>query len=155
MSAYLLLKTLHILSSTILFGLGAGSAYYALRAWRTGNVEVIAVTFKHLVFADWAFTATTAVFQPLSGIGLMHLAGWSLQQSWLQWTFGLYVLAGICWLPVVWLQIRVHKMAEQALREGTAMPIKAATYMRWWFGLGWPAFLAFVAIFYLMVAKPM
>ena len=92
MSAYLLLKTLHILSSTVLFGLGAGSAYYALRAWRSGRVEVIAVTFKHLVFADWAFTATTAVFQPLSGLGLVHLAGWSLQQAWLMWSLGLYVV---------------------------------------------------------------
>lgn len=154
MSVYLLLKTLHILSSTILFGLGAGSAYYALRAWRSGKVEVIAVTFKHLVFADWAFTATTAVFQPLSGLGLIHLAGWSIGQSWLMWSLGLYVLAGICWLPVVWLQIRVHRMAEQALHDGTPMPLKAATYMRWWFALGWPAFLAFMAIFYLMVAKP-
>ncbi|NWB86157.1 DUF2269 family protein [Pseudomonas gingeri] len=154
MSAYLLLKTLHILSSTILFGLGAGSAYYALRAWRTGNVEVIAATFKHLVFADWAFTTTTAVFQPLSGLGLMYLAGWPIQQGWLMGSLGLFVLAGICWLPVVWLQIRVHRMAEQALHAGAAMPMQAETYMRWWFVLGWPAFLSFMAIFYLMVAKP-
>ncbi|KPA97179.1 DUF2269 family protein [Pseudomonas asplenii] len=154
MSAYLILKTLHILSSTILFGLGAGSAYYALRAWRTGRVEVIAVTFRHLVFADWAFTTTTAVFQPLSGLGLAYLAGWPLTQGWLLWSMGLFVLAGICWLPVVWLQIRVHRMADQALREGAPMPLKAQTYMRWWFALGWPAFLAFMAIFYLMVAKP-
>lgn len=154
MSAYLLLKTLHILSSTVLFGLGAGSAYYSLRAWRTGKVEVIAVTFKHLVFADWAFTTTTAIFQPLSGIGLIYLAGWPPQQSWLMWSVGLYVLAGVCWLPVVWLQIQVHRMADRALAAGTPMPIKAGQYMRWWFALGWPAFLAFIAIFYLMVAKP-
>jgi len=154
MSAYLLLKTLHILSSTILFGLGAGSAYYALRAWRTGKVEVIAVTFRHLVFADWAFTTTTAIFQPLSGLGLVLLAGWPPHQSWLMWSFGLYVLAGICWLPVVWLQIRVRNMADRALEEGTAMPMKATVYMRWWFGLAWPAFFSFMAIFYLMVAKP-
>ena len=154
MSAYLLLKTLHILSSTLLFGLGAGSAYYALRAWRTGKVEVIAVTFKHLVFADWAFTATTAVFQPLSGIGLMHLAGWSLQQSWLQWTFGLYVLAGICWLPVVWLQIRMRALAQQAVEAGTPLPDLYWRYARWWEALGYPAFAAMVVVFYLMVAKP-
>lgn len=154
MSAYLLLKTLHILSSTLLFGLGAGSAYYALRAWRTGKVEVIAVTFKHLVFADWVFTTTTAIFQPASGLGLALLAGWPLNQPWLMWSFGLYGVAGICWLPVVWLQIRVHRMADQALRDGTPMPIKANVYMRWWFALGWPAFASFIAIFYLMVSKP-
>lgn len=153
MNAYLLLKTLHILSSTVLFGLGAGSAYYAWRAWRSGRVEVIAVTFKHLVFADWAFTTTTAIFQPLSGLGLMHMAGWPFHQPWLMWSFALYVFAGVCWLPVVWLQIRVHRLADQALREGTAMPMKATQYMRWWFGLGWPAFLSFVVIFYLMVSK--
>lgn len=155
MHAYLLVKTLHILSSTILFGLGAGSAYYALRAWRSGRIEVIATTFKHLVFADWAFTTTTAIVQPLSGLALMHLAGWSLSMSWIQWSIGLYVFAGICWLPVVWLQIRVHQMATLALTSGTEMPLKARRYMAWWFALGWPAFLSFIVIFYLMVAKPM
>ena len=152
MSAYLLLQTLHTLSSTALCGLGAGSAYYALRAWRTGNVEVIAATFKHLVFADWAFTATTAVLQPLSGIGLMHLAGWSLQQSWLQWTFGLYVLAGICWLPVVWIQMRVkRRLAETG---GPDIPGDVHRLMRIWFALGWPAFAALIAIVWLMITKP-
>ncbi len=83
MSLYLLLKTLHILSATILFGTGLGSAYYSWRAWRSGRVEVIAVTFRHLVFADWAFTATTAVLQPLTGLALVHLAGFDLGQPWL------------------------------------------------------------------------
>jgi len=155
MNAYLLVKTLHILSSTILFGLGAGSAYYALRAWRSGNTQVIASTFKHLVFADWVFTTTTAILQPLSGLALMHLAGWSLGMAWIQWSIGLYVFAGVCWLPVVWLQIKVHKMASLALEAGTPMPMKSHQYMRWWFALGWPAFLSFIIIFYLMVAKPM
>lgn len=116
MNLYLLLKTLHILSSTILFGTGLGSAYYALRAWRSGQLPVIAVTFRHLVAADWLFIATTAVFQPLSGLAMVHVAGWSLAQGWLLWSLGLYVFAGLCWLPVVWLQIRVRDMAEAALR---------------------------------------
>lgn len=101
MNLYLLLKTLHILSSTILFGTGLGSAYYALRAWRSGQLPVIAVTFRHLVTADWLFIATTAVFQPLSGLAMVHVAGWSLAQGWLLWSLGLYVFAGLCWLPVV------------------------------------------------------
>lgn len=153
MSLYLLIKTLHILSATVLFGTGLGSAYYSLRAWMTGRVEVIAATFRHLVFADWVFTATTAVFQPLSGLALAHLAGFPLNQPWLIWSLALYVLAGACWLPVVWLQIRIHRLAEQALRDGTPLPDAAHRYMRWWFVLGWPAFGAFVVIFYLMVAK--
>ncbi|KAF1067771.1 MAG: hypothetical protein GAK45_01568 [Pseudomonas citronellolis] len=153
MNTYLLLKTLHILSSTLLFGTGLGSAYYAWRAWCSGNLEVIRVTFRHLVTADWLFIATTAVFQPLSGIGMAHMAGWPLTQGWLLWSLVLYVLAGLCWLPVVWLQIRVRDLAEQAHARGEALPPRAFLYMRWWFALGWPAFLAFMAIFYLMVNK--
>ncbi|MGC4009354.1 MAG: DUF2269 domain-containing protein [Pseudomonas sp.] len=153
MNLYLLLKTLHILSSTLLFGTGLGSAYYSWRAWRSGNLEAIRITFRHLVTADWLFIATTAVFQPLSGIAMAHMAGWPLDSGWLLWSLGLYVFAGACWLPVVWLQIRVRDMAETAHREGTALPPRAFLYMRWWFALGWPAFLAFLAIFHLMVNK--
>lgn len=155
MSLYLLLKTLHILSSTLLFGTGLGSAYYALRAWRSQRLEVIAVTFRHLVTADWLFIATTAVFQPLSGLALAKVAGWPLNQFWMLWSVGLYLFAGLCWLPVVWLQIRVRDMAAQALACGQALPERAFLYMRIWFVLGWPAFIAFVAIFFLMVAKPL
>ncbi|MNZ46178.1 hypothetical protein D3C78_638520 [compost metagenome] len=153
MNTYLLIKTLHILSSTLLFGTGLGSAYYALRAWRSGEILVIATTFRHLVTADWLFIATTAVFQPVSGIAMAHIAGWPLDQGWLLWSLGLYVLAGACWLPVVRLQIRVRDMAESALQDGSELPRLAYVYMRWWFMLGWPAFLAFLAIFYLMVNK--
>lgn len=154
MSLYLLLKTLHILSSTLLFGTGLGSAYYAWRAWRTGNLQAIAVTFRHLVTADWLFIATTAVFQPLSGLALAHLAGWPLNQLWLLWSLGLYALAGLCWLPVLWLQIRLRDLVEVAQRQGVELPALAQRYMAIWFILGWPAFIAFVAIFFLMVAKP-
>lgn len=155
MSPYLLLKTLHILTATLLFGTGLGSAYYAWRAWRSGQLQVIATTFRHLVSADWLFIATSAVFQPLSGLGLAYWAGWPLAQGWLLWSLGLYVFAGLCWLPVVWLQIRVRDLAEAATVAGTALPPQAFFYMRWWFTLGWPAFLAFLAIFWLMVNKPL
>ncbi|MDP3848755.1 MAG: DUF2269 domain-containing protein [Pseudomonas sp.] len=155
MSWYLLLKTLHILSSTVLFGTGLGSAYYALRAWRGGEVAVIAATFRHLVMADWLFIATTALLQPISGVALAYVAGWPLNQLWLLWSMGLFVLAGLCWLPVLWLQMRVRDMALQALAAGTPMPALASRYMAIWFALGWPAFVAFIAIFWLMVAKPL
>lgn len=154
MSAYLLVKTLHILSATLLFGTGLGSAYYAWRAWLTQDVKVIAVTFRHLVTADWLFIATTAVFQPLSGLYLAYLAGWPLTQRWLWLSLLLYALAGLCWLPVVWLQIRVRDMAQQSLETDGALPAQAYRAMRWWFALGWPAFIAFVAIFFLMAVKP-
>ena len=154
MTLYLLLKTLHILSSTLLFGTGLGSAWYAWRAWKSGELVVIATTFRHLVTADWLFTTPTAIVQPLSGLAMVHLAGWPLGQHWLLVSLALYVLAGMCWLPVVWLQLRVRDLAVQALRDGTPLPPLAGRYMAWWFALGWPAFTAFVAIFFLMVVKP-
>ena len=155
MSLYLLLKTLHILSATLLFGTGLGSAYYALHAWRSGQLLVIATTFRHLVTADWLFIVTTAVFQPFSGLALAKLAGWPLGQVWLLWSAGLFVFAGLCWLPVLWLQIRVRDMACEALATGGELPERANRYMRIWFVLGWPAFIAFIVIFWLMVAKPL
>lgn len=154
MTLYLFIKTLHILSSTLLFGLGLGSALYAWWAWRTGSVPVIAATFRHLVLADWLFTTPTGIIQPISGLAMVHLAGWPLSQTWLWLTLVLYVLAGLCWLPVVWLQLKVRDLAVQAERDGTEIPAIAHTYMKWWFALGWPAFTAFVLIFFLMVVKP-
>ena len=155
MSWYVLLQTLHILSATVLFGTGLGSAYYALRAWRSGELLVIASTFRHLVGAAWLFIVSTALLLPASGLALAYVAGWPLNQLWLLWSLGLFVLAGLCWLPVLWLQIRVRDLAAQALATGTPMPALASRYMAIWFALGWPAFVAFMAIFWLMVAKPL
>ena len=154
MTFYLLLKTLHILSSTLLFGTGLGSAYYAWRAWRRGQVATIATTFRHLVAADWLFTTPTAILQPLSGLAMVHLGGWPLGQHWLLVTLVLYVLAGLCWLPVVWLQLRMADMAEAAAAANEALPPHYWRYARLWERLGYPAFVAMLAIFFLMVLKP-
>jgi uncharacterized membrane protein len=155
---YLIAKWLHILSSTVLFGTGIGSAYYmlftSLRARRSGEPGAVAVVVRQVVLADWLFTTTTIVFQPLSGWYLMHLAGVPFTARWIAWSLVLYVLAGACWLPVVWLQIRMRDMAETAQREGGTLPAQYWRYLRYWTLLGIPAFLALVVVFYLMVAKP-
>lgn len=155
MSGYVLLQILHILSSAVLFGTALGSAYYALRAWRSGEVLVIASTFRHLVSADWLFIVTSALLLPSTGLGLAYVAGWPLNQLWLLWSVGLFVLAGLCWLPVLWLQMRVRDMAVQALAAGTPLPALARRYMGFWFALNCPAFAIVVVIFWLMVAKPL
>ena len=151
---YLLLKALHILSSTLLFGTGIGSAFYMLTASLSREVKAIAVVSRQVVIADWIFTATTVVFQPLSGFYLIYLAGIPLNSRWIAWSLGLYLLAGACWLPVVWLQLRMRDMAQLAARYGTELPPRYWRYLRIWVALGIPAFLALVAVFYLMVAKP-
>ena len=152
---YVVVKWLHILSSTFLFGTGIGSAWYMLFANVSRDVRAIAVVAKYVVVADWLFTATTAILQPLTGFYLIHLAGYPLHSKWIMWSIALYVLAGACWLPVVWLQIRMRDMAIDATRTDGELPALYWRYFRIWVTLGVPAFIAFVAIFWLMVAKPL
>jgi uncharacterized membrane protein len=152
--SYLVAKWLHILSSTLLFGTGLGSAYYMFFASRTRDARVVASVVRHVVVADWLFTTTTIVFQPLSGLYMAHLAGIPWTAKWILWSFALYVVAGVCWLPVVWMQIRMRDMATVAAASGGALPDRYWTYLRRWTALGVPAFLALVIVFWLMVAKP-
>lgn len=151
---YLTLKWLHVLSSTLLFGTGLGSAFYLFFAWRSGDVRAIAVVARLVVIADWLFTAPTAVFQPASGIWLAHLAGMPLSSRWLAWSLALYALAVACWLPVVWLQMRLRDLAQAAAAAGTPLPAAYRRHQVAWVLLGIPAFFAMVAIFALMVLKP-
>lgn len=151
---YVVLKWLHIVSSTLLFGTGIGSAWYMLFATVSRDVRAIAVVTKYVVVADWLFTATTAILQPATGFYLIHLAGYPLHSKWIMWSIILYVIALACWLPVVWLQIRMRDMAAEAARRDTPLPARYWRYFRIWVALGVPAFAAFIVIFWLMVAKP-
>ena len=132
---YLSLKTLHILSMVLLFGTGLGSAFYKWMADRSGNVAVIAVTNRHVVLADWCFTTPTVLFQPISGVALASLADMPLTTPWIAGSLALYCLAGACWLPVVWLQIRMQKMAEAAVARNVPLPASYWLLARWWFWL--------------------
>lgn len=151
---YVVVKWLHILSSTFLFGTGIGSAFYMLFTSLSRDVRATAVVVRHVVLADWLFTTPTIIIQPLTGFYLIHLAGYPLTSRWIMWTIALYLLAGICWLPVVWLQIRMRGFAQDAVKAGTELPPIYWRYLRYWVLLGIPAFLALVVVFYLMVAKP-
>jgi uncharacterized membrane protein len=151
---YVLVKWLHILSSTFLFGTGIGSAFYMLFTSLSRDVRATAVVVRHVVLADWLFTTPTIIIQPLTGFYLIHLAGYPLTSRWIMWTIALYLVAGACWLPVVWLQIRMRGFAQDAVKAGTELPPIYWRYLRYWVLLGIPAFLALVVVFYLMVAKP-
>ena len=154
MDAYALLKTLHILSSTILFGFGAGTAWYFWNAHRSRDPALIARVGRMVVRADWLFTGTSGVMQPVSGVALAHLAGWPLDAPWLVATYALYAIAFACWTPVVWLQITAQRLAAHAAATSQPLPPAYHRVMRWWFALGWPAFLGLVVVFWLMVTKP-
>ncbi|MDR0776936.1 MAG: DUF2269 domain-containing protein [Azonexus sp.] len=150
---YTALKTLHILSMVLLFGTGLGSAFYKWMADRSGNLAHIAVTNRHVVLADWLFTTPTVIFQPLSGLWMMHLLDLPLSTPWVAASLGLYCLAGACWLPVVWLQIRMRNIAADALAHRAALPGSYWKMARCWFWLGVPAFCAMVLVVALMVFK--
>ncbi|MEO3415684.1 DUF2269 domain-containing protein [Roseovarius sp. CAU 1744] len=154
MDPSLIAKWLHILSATVLFGTGLGTAFQMVWAMRTGRVETIRSVASGVVVADWLFTTPAGLIQPLTGIWLVHLAGYSFFEPWLVVTYALYVLAFLCWAPVVHLQIRIRDLAGVALSNGTALPEEARRAYRLWFALGWPAFAAMIAVYWLMVAKP-
>lgn len=152
---YLTVKWLHILSATFMFGTGFGTAFYMFFANRSRNVQAIAVVTRWVARADWWFTLPSVVFQPLSGWTMAHLAGFPPDACWLSWSLALYALARLCWLPVVWLQLRMRDMAAVAARAGeSALPARYWRYEKIWTALGLPAFVALVAVYWLMVHKP-
>lgn len=151
---YVIVKWLHVLSSTLLFGTGIGSAFHMLLASLRRDPRAAATVVGQVVWADYLFTATTMVFQPLSGWYLAHRMGLSLLHTpWLRWSLALYALAGLCWLPVIVLQWRLRDLAREAAAAGLALPPAYGRLLRWWIALGCIAFFALVAVYYLMVAK--
>ena len=154
MDSYQIAKWLHILSSTVLFGTGIGTAFQMVWAMRGGRVETIHSVASGVVVADWIFTTPAGLFQPLSGLWLIYERGYSLTEPWLLATYTLYVIAFCAWLPVVVLQIRIRDLAATALRDMAPLPARARNLYRIWFALGWPAFIGLTAVFYLMIAKP-
>ncbi|GAB2473716.1 DUF2269 family protein [Comamonas humi] len=154
MNAYLLLKTLHILSSVLMVGTGFGSAFYMFFANRSGSVQAQAVVSRLVVRADWWFTTPAVIVQPLSGLAMMHLAGWPWHTPWLVLSMGLYALAGACWLPVVAMQVRMAGLASAAAAQDAPLPPTYRRLAQRWEWLGYPAFIAMLAVYYLMVNKP-
>lgn len=154
MNAYLIVKWLHILSSVLLVGTGFGTAFYLFFANRSGNVSAIALVTRLVVRADTWFTTPAAIFQPLSGWWLMKQAGWTFATGWIAGSIGLFLLTSACWLPVLWLQLRLRDMAADATTCDAPLPERYWLYAKWWEWLGYPAFIAMLATFYLMTVKP-
>jgi uncharacterized membrane protein len=151
---YLTVKWLHIVSSTIVFGTGIGSAFYMLFTSLTRDVRATAIVVRHVVIADWLFTTPTMIIQPLTGFYMMHLAHYPLTARWIYWSLILYLFAAGCWLPVVWIQIKMRGFSREADRNNSPLPAVYWLFMKAWVALGTLAFFAFMAIFYLMVKKP-
>ncbi|MDQ2633451.1 MAG: DUF2269 domain-containing protein [Pseudomonadota bacterium] len=151
---YFALKFLHIIGASVLLGTGAGIAFFMLLAHRTGNAATVAATARIVVVADFLFTASAVVAQPVTGILLAREAGYSLWEGWIVLSILLYIVTGAFWLPVVWMQMEMRKLAAEAVAGGMPLPERYHTLFRWWFAFGFPAFAAVVAIFWLMITRP-
>ena len=154
MELYALLKVAHVVGAAVLLGAGAGIAFFMLMAHRTRDPALIAHTARIVVLADTVFTAAAVILQPITGGALAHLAGYPLFTGWIGVSLVLYVFTGLCWLPVVWIQIRLRDLALHAATTGTPLPEPYFRLFRLWFVLGFPAFAAVLALVWLMVTKP-
>lgn len=153
MDAYLLVKTLHIVSATVLFGTGIGIAFFFWMGMRSGEPEMALFAARTTTIADMIFTLTAGFVQPLTGFWLVWRIGYDPFAPWLLATYILYLVALACWLPVVWLQLRIRDMFVRRVRGDAFDEALYRRYFRWWFALGWPAFIGLIAVFWLMVAK--
>jgi uncharacterized membrane protein len=154
MTSYFILKFLHIIGASVLFGTGVGIAFFLLQAHRSGDAAVIAGTARIVVVADFLFTATAVVLQPLTGWMLAERAGFPVFSGWIALSLILYVIIGCFWLPVVWMQAKMRDLAGAAVATSTPLPEAYHRLFRLWLAFGIPAFISILVIFWLMIAKP-
>jgi uncharacterized membrane protein len=152
--SYFVLKFLHVIGASVLLGTGAGIAFFMVLAHRSRSPAVVAGVARIVVIADFVFTATAVVVQPVTGVLLVQNVGYSLSDAWVLWSIVLYLVAGAFWLPVVFMQMRMRNLAQAAVKAGADLPRTYHLLFRWWFAFGFPAFAAVLAIFWLMIAKP-
>jgi uncharacterized membrane protein len=154
MDLYLLIKTLHIVTSTIVFGTGIGIASLMVFGHRAALDQERAFAARMTVRADFLFTLPSVILQPVSGAWLIWHGGFRWNETWLVLTYGLYLLAGACWVPVVLVQMRMKAILEAAACGNSFDRASYDRLFRIWFALGWPAFVGLIVIFWLMVNKP-
>ena len=149
-----LLRLAHVIGAAVLFGTGAGIAFFMVMAHRTRDPETIAHVAGTVVVADTVFTATAVILQPITGAWLAYEIGWPLSEGWIVLSLVLYVVTGLFWLPVVFIQIRLRNLAQAAARDGSPLPARYFRLYRIWFACGVPAFFSVIGIFWLMLTKP-
>ena len=154
MTWYLFLKFVHIIGAAVLLGTGAGIAFFMLMAHLRRDVAVIAGVARIVVIADFVFTATAVVLQPVTGLLLANIVGYPILDGWIALSIILYIVTGAFWLPVVWMQMRMRYLATEAVSKGEPLPGEYHRLFRAWFAFGFPAFAAVIGIYWLMTAKP-
>ena len=151
---YFVLKFAHVIGAAVLLGTGAGIAFFMLLAHRDGRPQVVAGVARIVVVADFLFTATAVVAQPVTGVWLALHIGYPLTEGWILLSVFLYLVTGAFWLPVVWMQMRMRDLAAAAVRDGAPLSDDYHRLSHLWFAFGFPAFAAVLAIFWLMIQRP-
>lgn len=152
---YVWLKWVHILSATLMLGTGLGSAYYKFFTVRSGNLQAMAVVLRLVVMADLLFTVPSVILQPITGLAMAHMVGLPLTSTWILGSLAGYAVAGVCWVPAFWLQLKMRDLAQTSLEQSIPLPERFHRYGRIWALLGIPAFAAMLVVYYLMVFKPL
>jgi uncharacterized membrane protein len=150
----ILARWLHVIGATVLLGTGSGIAFFMLMAHRTGDARIIAHVGQTVVVADFLFTASAVLVQPLTGLWLAHQIGWPLTTPWIVWSVGLYVFIGCFWVPVIFMQMRMRDLARAAAEADLPLPPAYHRLFRMWFAFGIPAFAAMLVIIWLMLERP-
>jgi uncharacterized membrane protein len=151
---YFLLKMVHIIGAAVLLGTGAGIAFFMLVAHLRGDPREVAGVARTVVLADFLFTASAVILQPITGTWLAWSSGYSLREGWIAASIVLYLVVGAFWLPVVWMQMRMRDLAVHAVATDAKLPAEYHRFFWWWFAFGFPAFTAVLMIFWLMIARP-
>jgi len=154
MTLYFLVKYLHVLGAIVILGTGTGIAFFMLMAHRSGEAGFIARTAGVVVIADMLFTLSAVLLQPVTGGVLMALSSTTLAERWLTVSLVLYAVAGLFWVPVIFMQIELRDLARLAEAASQPLPPRYHRVFRRWFLCGIPGFGSVMAILWLMIAKP-
>jgi uncharacterized membrane protein len=154
MMLYFAVKYLHVLGAIVILGTGTGIAFFMLMAHRSRDPSYIARTAATVVIADMLFTLSAVLLQPVSGALLMALSGIDFRERWLIASLVLYAVAGLFWIPVVFMQIEMRNLASVAAAQDQPLPQRYVTLFRRWFLFGIPGFGSVMIILWLMIAKP-
>jgi uncharacterized membrane protein len=154
MIPYFLVKYLHVLGAIVILGTGGGIAFFMLMAHLSREVAFIARTAATVVVADMLFTLTAVILQPVTGGYLMMLTAVPLAEPWLIASLALYAVAGLFWVPVIFMQIEMRNLARLAEKTGEVLPPRYFVLFRRWCWFGIPGFGSVMIILWLMIAKP-
>lgn len=151
---YLILKYLHILFGIIVVGTGFGIAFFQWITFRSKNLEAIKTMTRHVVLADWIFTAPAVLGQFVTGMLLANELHYNPHSRWMITVISLYTFVGFCWFPVLVIQYKLRKLAESQTQSGF-VDQQFVRLMRTRTALGIPTFATALLILWLMVAKPL